>query len=143
MLFIVQNEMLIWGKWISQLTLPLVNNHKEWFALGLLASMAVNICRELQVANRKSISIITYTADNILMLAFSTAMYVFVFGIAMQWLNMTDYRINLFLFGSILLFLSIGLLLGKFHCNKLIKIIHAICAGLLLVGVVILIFKII
>lgn len=142
LLFITQNQMLLWGRWITRWTPSLTVNQKDWLALGLLISIGVKMYRD-HFQNKKETPVINYTANNLLLLAFSSAVYLFVFGMAVQWLDRPDTNVTIILPVSILLFLGMGVWLGRSHSHKLINTLRTICTGLLMLGVVVLIFQLI
>ncbi|MBB6501072.1 manganese efflux pump [Pedobacter cryoconitis] len=142
LLFITQNQMLLWGRWITRWTPSLTVNQKDWLALGLLISIGVKMYTD-HFQNKKEIPVINYTANNLLLLAFSSAVYLFVFGMAVQWLDRPDTNVTIILPVSILLFLGMGVWLGRSHSHKLINTLRTICTGLLMLGVVVLIFQLI
>lgn len=142
LLFITQNQMLLWGRWITRWTPSLTVNQKDWLALGLLISIGAKMYRD-HFQNKKETPVINYTANNLLLLAFSSAVYLFVFGMAVQWLDRPDTNVTIILPVSILLFLGMGVWLGRSHSHKLINTLRTICTGLLMLGVVVLIFQLI
>ncbi|MBB5646051.1 manganese efflux pump [Pedobacter cryoconitis] len=142
LLFITQNQMLLWGRWITSWAPSLTTNQKDWLALGLLISIGAKMYKD-HFQNKKDATTINYTANNILLLAFSSAMYLFVFGMAIQWLDRTEDNINILFPVFILLFLGIGVWLGKTHHHKLIYTLRTLCTCLMMVGVVVLLFKLI
>lgn len=142
LLFITQNQMLLWGRWITGWAPSLTANQKDWLALGLLISIGAKMYKD-HFQNKKDATTINYTANNILLLAFSSAIYLFVFGMAIQWLDRTEDNINILFPVFILLFLGIGVWLGKTHHHKLIYTLRTLCTCLMMVGVVVLLFKLI
>ncbi|QNK64021.1 manganese efflux pump [Pedobacter sp. PAMC26386] len=142
LLFITQNQMLLWGRWITQWTPSLTINQKDWLALGLLVSVGVKMYKD-HFKYKKDSPAINYTANNLLLLAFGSAIYLFVFGMAIQWLDRTNGSINIMFPAFILLFLGIGVWLGKSHSHKLIHRLRTICTCMMMVGVLVLLFKLI
>lgn len=43
LLFITQNQMLLWGRWITSWAPSLTTNQKDWLALGLLISIGAKM----------------------------------------------------------------------------------------------------
>ncbi|KIO76571.1 hypothetical protein TH53_14065 [Pedobacter lusitanus] len=142
LLFITQNQMLLWGRWITGWAPSLTVNQKDWLALGLLVSIGVKMYRD-HFQSKKNITTINYTANNLLLLAFGSAIYLFVFGIAVQWLNRTEGKLNIMFPVFILMFLALGVWLGKAHHHKLIDRLRTLCTCLMMVGVVVLLFQLI
>lgn len=142
LLFITQNQMLLWGKWITSWAPALTVSQKDWLAMGLLISIGVKMYKD-HFQQRRDVTTINYTANNLLVLAFSSAIYLFVFGMAIQWLDRTGDTINILFPIFILLFLGIGVWLGKAHHHKLIYTLRTLCACLMMVGVAVLLFKLI
>jgi putative Mn2+ efflux pump MntP len=142
LLFITQNQMLLWGRWITSWAPALTVNQKDWLALGLLLSIGAKMYKD-HFNNRRDATTINYTANNLLILAFSSAIYLFVFGIAIQWLDRTQGTINILFPVFIMLFLGIGVGLGKARYHKLIHTLRTLCSCLMMAGVVVLLFKLI
>ncbi|MBB6128639.1 hypothetical protein [Mucilaginibacter lappiensis] len=139
LLFIVQYQMLLLGNTVGVWAHYLTGNYRV-LGMGLLLSVAINICREL-FQQRVTHPVIKYTPDNLLLLAFSTSVYVFIFSVAVQWLNIHDQRLNYWLAGAILIFLNAGIILGRLQLYKLLRFIRFTCTGMLLAGTLILILK--
>ncbi|MBB6110256.1 hypothetical protein SAMN05421821_10664 [Mucilaginibacter lappiensis] len=138
LLFIVQYQMLWLGNFVGAWAHYSTGNYL--LGTGLLLSVAINICREL-FQQKITHPVISYTPDNLLLLAFSTSMYVFIFSVAVQWLNIHDQRLNYWLVGAILIFLNTGVILGRLQLYKPLRFIRFTCTGMLLAGTLILILK--
>jgi len=142
LLFVTQNQMLLWGRWITSWAPGLTVNQKDWLALGLLLSIGAKMYKD-HFNNSRDATTINYTANNLLILAFSSAIYLFVFGMAIQWLDRTEDTINILFPVFIILFLGIGVGLGKARHHKLIHTLRTVSTCLMMVGVVLLLFKLI
>ncbi|NHA07453.1 hypothetical protein G7092_26875 [Mucilaginibacter sp. HC2] len=140
LLFIVQYQMLLLGKTVGGWAHYLTGSNPNLLGMGLLLSVTINICREL-FQQKVTHPVISYTPDNLLLLAFSTSMYVFLFSVAVQWLNVHDQRLNYWLAGAILIFLNAGIILGRLQLYKPLRFIRFTCTGMLLAGTLILILK--
>lgn len=137
LLFIIQNEMLILGNVIATWTEPLMKGGQQWAAIGILASMGLKMLQELFSRN-KAMRSASFETNDVLVLGFSTSIYVFAFGCATHWLRVDEQQARISILLLIFLFLAAGLLLGGFHYNKLLKRIHTVAAFLVLAGAVIL-----
>ena len=142
LLFITQNQMFLWGKWVTGWVPALTVNQKDWLAMGLLISIGVKMYRD-HFQSKRDTTAINYTANNLLILAFGSAIYLFVFGMAIQWLNRTEGNVNILFPVFILIFLGTGVWLGKSHNHKLIHRLRTICTCLMMVGVAVLLFQLI
>ena len=142
LLFITQNQMFLWGKWVTGWVPALTVNQKDWLAMGLLISIGVKMYRD-HFQSKRDTTAINYTANNLLILAFGSAIYLFVFGMAIQWLNRTEGNVNILFPVFILLFLGTGVWLGKSHNHKLIYRLRTVCTCLMMVGVAVLLFQLI
>ena len=136
--FLFQVEMLIVGKMIAIGSETMLYSTRHWIALSFLGFIALMIIADI-LKNKNEFSG-TLQAKEILRIIFSTSLYILLLGWSFRWLGIHDPQIKNILMQLLLLFLVIGLLLGKWHYNRALKILRWVEAVLIIAGTVILFF---
>lgn len=133
LLFIIQNMVLFYGYWFAGFTISLFKGEEKLVAVGLLFSMGLRMIQELKIKNKTG-SQISLDIRHFFEVAFGTAIYVFAFGCAMSWLGMDRRLVSLSLLSLLIITLTAGLLLGKYHFDKTFKFLNILSAFLVIAG---------
>lgn len=136
--FIIQNELIDISNSTAISITPFFNGRQQQTAIFILAIIGARIVQQLFFL-RKRINCFQFTPKDFLEFGFSASLQVFSFGFAANWLEVSEWRRSIVLF--ILISLIGGLLIGRFHYQKLLIVIYVLCASLFLTGLVILLIK--
>jgi|GEM_PF-3189727 len=140
LLFIIQNMLLMYGNWFGGLTQELLKGERQLVATGLLFSMSLKMLKEIRIKNvvvKKAM----ISRMNFWEIGLSTAVYVFAFGCAVNWLNFNQ-RLNIIaLLALIVCFLTTGILLGKHRREKIFKYLNTVTSFLVMAGSLLLIIE--
>lgn len=140
LLFILQNMVLFYGKWFGLFTKGMLKGEEQLIAIGLLFSMGIRMLQELKLKNSAAKEIL-FSTRHFLEIGLGTSIYVFAFGCALSWLDLDHRVIILALLSLIILFLTTGTLLGKYHFEKTFKYLNKISAFLVMAGSILLIIE--
>jgi len=137
LMFIIQNQVLLYSDWFGGFTKNWLNGSTPWMGIGIMLSIGLKMIQELKIKNQ-SFQNFHFDTGNVLTLAAGTSIYVFAFGCVANWLDVSDRAMNLSLLPLIASFLIGGLLLGKFHRIRILKVMHGVCVMMVLLGVALL-----
>jgi hypothetical protein len=140
LLFIIQNMLLMYGDWFGGITKDWLKGEQRLIAVSLLFSMGVKMLKELQIKNR-AVKIIMISRMNFWEIGLGTAVYVFVFGCAVNWLDFNQRQIIFSLLALIICSLAAGIILGNRRYEKAFKYINTIAAFLVMAGSLLLIVE--
>lgn len=140
LLFVIQNMLLMYGNWFGGLTKDWCKGEQQLMATGLLFSMGLKMLKELRTKN-KAVKIAMISRMNFWEIGLGTAVYVFAFGCAVNWLNFNQRQIIIILLVLIICFLATGIILGKRRYEKSFKYMNTVAAFLVMAGSLLLIIE--
>ncbi|MCO5951183.1 manganese efflux pump [Mucilaginibacter flavidus] len=140
LLFIIQNMVFFYGKWFGLYTTHILSGQEQLIAIGLLFSMSIKMAQELKRKNG-TVKQVLFDTQDFLEIGLGTAVYVFAFGCALNWLQLDRliFILSLLVFTGI--FLLGGALLGKYHFEKTFKYLNTVSVFLVMIGSVLLIIE--
>jgi putative Mn2+ efflux pump MntP len=138
-MFIIQNQVLWLGHLFGSFLVHDIKSIDQWLAIVLLAATGIKMLQELNQKNQ-TYNRFRFAKRYFMPMILATAIYVFVFGCAMGWLNNYESTKNVFLFCLLLSMIS-GFILGKYHRRKTLKSLSFIGSLLVLLSAVLFIIQ--
>ncbi|WP_074487316.1 manganese efflux pump [Mucilaginibacter polytrichastri] len=129
-----------YGKWFGLYTKPMLSGQEQLIAIGLLFSISMKMAQELKSKNG-TVKQVLLDTQYFLEIGLGTAVYVFAFGCALNWLHLDRLVFILSLLVFTAIFLLVGALLGKYHFEKTFKYLNTVSVFLLMTGNVLLIIE--
>jgi putative Mn2+ efflux pump MntP len=140
LLFIIQNMLLMYGDWFGGITKEWLKGEQQLMAVVLLLAMGVKMLKELRIKNR-AVKIAMISGMNFWEIGLGTAVYVFAFGCAVNWLDFNQRQVIFALLALIICSLVAGIILGNRRYEKAFKYMNTIAAFLVMAGSLLLIVE--
>ncbi|MBL7736950.1 MAG: manganese efflux pump [Chitinophagaceae bacterium] len=140
MLLNIQMMAFIYGGWAGTVLKNYMPGYQHWFALFMLITMAVRMCREWSSDKMQNMEI-AFGLDGFLGIACATSIYVFVLGLSLKSLQIyspTAYLSAMSALGTMLL---LGWYLGQFQKFRSLRVIQIIALLMMVADISILIYQ--
>jgi putative Mn2+ efflux pump MntP len=133
LLFTIQNQVVMYGFWLSGLFHPVSSDLEFWMAVGILFSICINMAQELKLKSKKNRNVY-FDTKMILGYALVSSIYAFLLGSVAGWLLVGRQELLRGFLPFIALFMLLGLLIGKYGYSKVLKPLNILSVCLILVG---------
>lgn len=130
LLFIIQNQVLIYGDWFALLIQP---PGRQWLASGIITAMGIKILQETKMKS-DMIKNLSLGSGHLFSYSLTSSIYVFILGCCAHWLQVEQTHVMKGFLPFVPLFMLLGLALGKYHCNKILISMNVVAGLLVLAG---------